>query len=44
MWKSNENNTNKLVYKTEIDSQTEKKVIGTKGERRRAGITWAFGI
>ena len=30
---SKKNDTNKLIYKTEIDSQTENKLMITKGEK-----------
>ena len=31
------NETNKLIYKTKIDSQTENRLMVTKGERGREG-------
>ena len=34
--------TNKLIYKTETDSQTEHKLMVTKGERGE--INWELGI
>ena len=31
------NEANKLIYKTKIDSQTENRLMVTKGEREREG-------
>ena len=44
MWNlKNEINTNELIYKTEIDSQSYSLVIyGSRGKRWR--INWEFGI
>ena len=37
--------TNELIYKIEIDSQTENKLMVTKGERGERGINnWEFAI
>ena len=36
--------TNELIYKTEIDSKTENKLMVTKGERGGGGINWEYGI
>ena len=36
MWNLN-NDTNELIYKTETDSQTEKKLVVTKGDSRGVG-------
>ena len=33
MWNLKKNGTNELIYKTEIDSQTENKLMVTKVER-----------
>ena len=41
MWNLKKNGTNELIYKTEIDSQTENKLMVTKverGERDTLGI------
>ena len=35
--------TNESIYKTEIDSQTQKTVIA-KGAQGQGGIKWAFGV
>ena len=32
------NDTNELIYKTETDSQTENKLMATKGENSGAGV------
>ena len=43
-WNLN-NNANELIYKTEIDSQTQKTNSWfTKGEREGGGINEAYGI
>ena len=34
------NDTNELIYKTETDSQTENKLMVTKGKRKGGGINW----
>ena len=34
MWNLKKNDTNELIYKTEIDSQTENKLVVTKGKGR----------
>ena len=36
--------TNELTYKTETDSQTESKLMVTKGERQEERETRTFGI
>ena len=36
--------TNELIYKTEIDSKIENKLMVTKGERGGGGIQWEYGI
>ena len=36
--------TNELIYKREIDSQTENKLMVTKGERGGVGINLEFAI
>ena len=33
MWNLKKNDTNELIYKTEIDSQTENKLVVTKGRK-----------
>ena len=35
---------NELVYKTEIDSDTEKRLVVAEGERDWGGKDWEFGI
>ena len=35
MWNLKENDTNELIYKTEIDIDVENEHMVTKGERRR---------
>ena len=45
MWNLKKNDTNELIYKTEIDSpDIENKLMVTKGERRWRGISSEFGI
>ena len=36
--------TNELIYKTEMDSKTENKLMVIKGERGGGGINWEYGI
>ena len=43
MWNL-KNKTNKLIYKTETDSQTQKTNMVIKGEQRNGGITQEYGI
>ena len=38
MWKLKKNDASELIYKTEIDSQTENKLMVTKGGRDKLGI------
>lgn len=38
LWNLKKNDTNKLTYTTEIDLQTENKLMVTKEERVRRGI------
>ena len=39
------NDANKLIYKTETDTETlEKKCMVTKGEGWRGGINWEFTV
>ena len=41
---SNKNNTNELIYKTEIDSDFENKFIVTQGEMVGEEQIWEFGF
>ena len=41
---SKKNNTNELVYKTEIDSHTQKISLWLPKGKSRGGINWEFGI
>ena len=38
------NDTNELIYKTEMDSDIENKYVGTKGKKLWGGINWEFGL
>ena len=43
MWNLKKN-TNKLIHKTETDSQTQKTNMVIKGEQRNGGINQEYGI
>ena len=36
--------TNELIYKTEIDQQTENRLVVAKGEWEGSGMDWEFGV
>ena len=45
MWNLKKNGTNELIYKTEIDSQTQKKKLWLpRGKEGRGRVNWEFGI
>ena len=41
---SKKNDTNELIYRTEIESDVENKLTVTKGEKKGGGINWEMGI
>ena len=43
MWNL-KNDTSELIYKTEIDSQTEKTNLWLPKGKKGEGINWEFGI
>ena len=41
---SKKNDTNKLIWKTETDSQTQEQIYDYQGGKVGGGINWEFGI
>ena len=44
MWNLKKNDTNELIYKTEIESQMQKTNLWLPGGKHGGGINWEIGI